>query len=168
MVRARVFLPSQFLARPLSRSGEADLLSPADRLDMLDLIHTFGWCLDANAYDILATIITEDFTLNKSDAVIEGRDKFISHLKSNPEDYDYLRHQNCNALLRSVDLSHAIVVSYLLLTKCAPANHPGGVAICDLAAQGVCVDHLKKEKEIWKLQRRMIDQIVLSERQPSV
>src|SRR5271156_2050954 len=161
MVRARLSIPNHFLARPLSRTGEADLLSAIDRMDMLDLIHTFGWCLDAGAYDVLATIVTEDFTLDRCEGVIEGRDDFMAYLKSNPGYYDYFRHQNSNALMRSVDLSHAIVVSHLVVARCAPGKDVSTAATLEPAAHGVCVDHLKKEKEIWKLQRRTIDQMAL-------
>jgi hypothetical protein len=59
-----VVIESHFLARLLSRGGEAELLSAADRLDIMDLVNTVGWCIDACSYEVLAQIITEKFQLD--------------------------------------------------------------------------------------------------------
>ncbi len=157
---SRVSISSRFLARPLSKSGEADLLSASDRLDMLDLIHTFGWCIDSQAYDVLATIVTEDFVHDHALGVAEGREEFILALKRDKY-FEGLRHENGNPLLRSVDLSNAIAVSYLTLTRVAAADKAAEFAP-EVVVHGVCTDLMKKEKEIWKLDRRIVDQMAVS------
>jgi SnoaL-like domain len=83
-VKPRIEISSQFLARPLSRSGEADILSPQDRFDMVDLLNTVAWCIDAGDFGVLATIITEDFIYDHPSGSTNGRERFIDFLKSNP------------------------------------------------------------------------------------
>ena len=174
----KVSISAKFIARPLSKSGEADLLSAADRLDMLDLIHTFGWCLDSEAHDVLATIITEDFVHDHVVALAEGRDEFLESLKRSKA-FVGLRHQNSNALFRSVDLSNAIAVTYVTLIRVHAGNSgtnadgdqpsPGsgtnsGDALPEIVAHGICTDYMKKEKDLWKLDKRVIDQMSVSSR----
>jgi hypothetical protein len=111
-----VVIESHFLARLLSRGGEAELLSAADRLDIMDLVNTVGWCIDACSYEVLAQIITEKFQLDMPDETIDGRANFIEFLK-NGKTFQGLRHQNTNILMRSIDLANAIAVSHLSLIK---------------------------------------------------
>jgi SnoaL-like domain len=157
-----VSISSRFLARPLSKSGEADLLSAGDRLDMLDLIHTFGWCIDAQAYDVLGTIITEEFVHDNALALVEGRDEFILSLKTD-NSFAGLRHENSNPVLRSVDLSNAIAVSYLSLIR-VDAGVSALDSLPEVVVHAVCTDIMKKEKEIWKLDKRILDQMSVSAR----
>ncbi|HEY9755883.1 MAG TPA: nuclear transport factor 2 family protein [Oculatellaceae cyanobacterium] len=173
----KVSISSKFIARPLSKSGEADLLSASDRLDMLDLIHTFGWCIDSQAYDVLATIVTEDFVHDHVLGVADGRDEFLQSLK-NEKSFVGLRHENSNALFRSVDLSNAIAVTYLTLvrvhasgagvtdsTGVSPAaGGQGGDGFPEIVAHGICTDYMKKEKDLWKLDKRVVDQMSVSQK----
>jgi hypothetical protein len=111
-----IVIDSHFLARLLSRGGEAELLSAADRLDIMDLVHTVGWCIDAHSYEVLAQIITEKFQLDMATEKVDGRTKFIEFLKSGKR-FQGLRHQNTNILMRSIDLTNAIAVSHLSFIK---------------------------------------------------
>jgi hypothetical protein len=111
-----IVIGSHFIARLLSRGGEAELLSAADRLDIMDLVHTVGWCIDARSYEVLAQITTEKFQLDMPTDKVDGRAKFIEFLK-NGKTFQGLRHQNTNILMRSIDLENAIAVSHLTLIK---------------------------------------------------
>lgn len=173
-------LTDSFLARPLSRSGEADLLSAADRLDILDLLYTVGWCIDTRAHKVLATVITKDFVFEHDGNQIEGRNEFLDYL-AHDRYFDGLRHQHANPLLRSVDLSNSVAVSYLILTrvaepkvaKAAQSGSVAGTAGADatntrliapvIIGHGTCTDLLFKDKEIWKLAKRTVDQMAISQ-----
>jgi hypothetical protein len=174
----KVSISGKFIARPLSRSGEADLLSAADRLDMLDLIHTFGWCLDSQAYDVLATIITEDFVYDHVVAVADGREEFLESLKKS-QAFVGLRHENSNAIFRSVDLSNAVALTYITMIQVQAngaaaardqsaagdaAAAGSGEGLPEIVAHGVCTDYMKKEKDLWKLDKRVVDQMSVSAR----
>ena len=156
----RVSISNRFLARPLSKSGEADLLSAGDRLDMLDLIHTFGWCIDSQTYDVLSTILTDDFVHDHALGRVEGREEFISSLNKD-KSFVGFRHQNSNPILRSVDLSNAIAVTYLSLVR-VDGGDSAGDGLPAVAVHGVCTDIMRKEKEIWKLDKRIVDQMSVS------
>jgi hypothetical protein len=183
-----IVVDSHFLARLLSRGGEAELLSAADRLDIMDLVHTVGWCIDAHSYEVLAQIITEKFQLDMATEKLDGRTKFIEFLK-NGKRFQGLRHQNTNILMRSIDLTNAIAVSHLSLIKVSnsdgdsdgntssnsssnssntgntgntsgTARNSDGLPV--IVVQAVCTDVLKSEKDIWKLAKRTIDQMSVS------
>jgi hypothetical protein len=183
-----IVIDSHFLARLLSRGGEAELLSAADRLDIMDLVHTVGWCIDAHSYEVLAQIITEKFQLDMATEKLDGRTKFIEFLK-NGKRFQGLRHQNTNILMRSIDLTNAIAVSHLSLIKVSnsdgdsdgntssnsssnssntgntgntsgTARNSDGLPV--IVVQAVCTDVLKSEKDIWKLAKRTIDQMSVS------
>lgn len=161
-MKQRIEINSHVLARPLSKTGEADILSAQDRLDMLDLIYTVGWCIDAQDYDTLQTIVTDDFTVDHAFGVISGRARVIDYFKNNASIFDGHRQQNMNLLLRGVDLSSSLVVSHLLVTRlCDAQGNTSGFPT--LVCQGVCTDDLRKEKDLWKLQKRTVDQMSVSE-----
>jgi hypothetical protein len=176
-----ILIESHFLARLLSRGGEAELLSAADRLDIMDLVNTVGWCIDARSYEVLAQIITEKFQLDMPTDKVDGRVNFIEYLNKG-KTFQGLRHQNANILMRSIDLENAVAVSHLTLIKvtnkessdegkvdgAASASGFGdfsGIkddALPTIVVQAVCTDVLKSEKDIWKLAKRTIDQISVS------
>ena len=161
-VKQRIEINSRVLARPLSKTGEADILSAQDRLDMMDLIYTAGWCIDAQDYDTLQTIVTEDFMMDHAFAVVKGRSQVIEYFKSNANIFDGHRQQNMNMLLRAEDLTSSFVVSHLLVTRmCDAQGNTGGFPA--IVCQGVCTDDLRKEKDLWKLQKRTVDQMSVSE-----
>jgi hypothetical protein len=161
-VKQRIEINSHVLARPLSKTGEADILSAQDRFDMLDLIYTVGWCIDAQDYGTLQTVVTEDFMMDHAFGVIKGRSQVIDYFKSNANIFDGHRQQNMNMLLRGVDLSSSLIVSHLLVTRmCDAQGNTGGFPA--IVCQGVCTDDLRKEKDLWKLQKRTVDQMSVSE-----
>jgi hypothetical protein len=162
-VKPRIEISSQFLARPLSRSGEADILSPQDRFDMIDLLNTVAWCIDAEDFGVLATIVTEDFIHDHPSGITNGRERFIEFLKSNPTYFDGCRTENLSPLLRSVDLSNSIVASHLVITRVCDGQGNLSASLPAVVAHGLCVDALRKEKEIWKLAKRTVGRISVAE-----
>ena len=162
-MKSRIEISSHFLARPLSKSGEADILSPQDRFEMLDLLHTVSWCIDAGDYGVLATIVCEDFTHDHPWGAVSGRDNFIQFLQTNPQYFEGIRTQNHNVLLRSVDLSNSLVASQLVMTAVADARAGTTASGPAVIAHGICLDNLRKEKEIWKLAKRTVDQMSVAE-----
>lgn len=162
-MKTRIEVSSRFLARPLSKSGEADILSAGDRLDMIDLLSTVAWCIDAADFTVLATITTEDFVYDHPLGVVRGRDQFIEFLKANSERFAGCRTTNISHLVRSVDLSNSIVASHIIITKVCDAQGKVGADLPGIVGHGMCTDDLRKEKEIWKMARRTIDQMSLAE-----
>ena len=161
-MKQRIEISSHTLARPLSKTGEADILSAQDRLDMMDLIYTVGWCIDAKDYDTLHTIVTDDFTMDHAFGLTKGRTQVLDFMRANPTIFDGHRQQNMNLLLRGVDLSTSFVISHLIVTRlCDQQGNTNGFPA--VVCQGVCTDELRKEKDLWKLKTRTVDQMSVSE-----
>jgi hypothetical protein len=95
----------------------------SDRIEIADLIHRLGACLDEHRFDDLRTLFVEDATVATPGGTAQGRDALIAQATRNHAQYERLQHVITNVLV-DLDGERAAVRANLVVALVRDGGTP--------------------------------------------
>lgn len=126
-------------------------LTPADRLDIIELQSIYAWALDTKDRELFARAFTDDFeALYPGGTPIRGRDAFVDFTLAVHERHDATQHMIANCWLMPTEDDAVIMRSYVILSVLWKGC-PGG----DLFQGGAYyVDRVVRTDAGWRIATR--------------
>ena len=139
-------------------------LSAADKLEIIEKLHLLELIFDTRRYDVMETLLTEDFSFDHALAKRLDRASFKQLWQENEAVLlDGIRHQLNNVLVYGNLDGTATAVAYLNVLKFAVEPGAEAVDTPRLLAHAVQVAQLRRENGAWKLASLTIDQMAVAD-----
>lgn len=150
-------------ANRFTPTNDAEALTAADKLAIIELASRLNWCLDTRNYDQIGDLFTEDGVFDWHEGYGEGRQNIIEVFQKIDKMNHGVRHQSVNHVVTANTDGTVMMVCYLMVARTAivegikKENMSRGTPY--LSGHGIQTFQLRRTQNRWKIARSTLEQV---------
>lgn len=154
-------VPENFFTGRITSTNTGVKLTADDKFEILDVVYRFEWSVDAQHFEALGELMTDDIVIDHVFGFRQGRKAVLALLKDVVPSRG-LRHQNTNPVIYLNDDGSVSVTSYLLVVQVAePPQERTDMPY--IVGHAIVTDIVRNVNGNWKLARRTFEQMRIPE-----